>query len=125
MRRIVATLAAGAVLVSPTAASAVELETQALLQSQVLRLKTTDDIRLHNAYCRPSGLHYAINNGGQLFGDQWTCYVSDNLKRFYNLDADVRNTSAGGISKLTVLSCDRTFSKFACPSGAKIALPAT
>lgn len=120
----VAVIAATVGMTVPASASGGnEVETQALVQSQLRALKTTDGIRIKDAACRPITWHFSIQDGNRIFSDLWTCYLSDALDRMYNVNAHVRNTPGGGLDRITVLFCLRSESKFACPPGAKIILP--
>lgn len=116
------------ILAKPIAAAAsdrgVEQETGSLVQHQLLALKLSDGTRIRQADCRPLTSHWSIIGGDrQIFGDLWTCYVSDGLSRVYNVNVHVRNSKAGGLDRATVLSCWPTFSNFTCTAGAKIVLP--
>lgn len=120
----------GAKIVLPvkraTAAAAspsVEQETAPLVQHQLIALKTTDGIRIRQADCRPITWHWTTGGDSQIYGNLWTCYVSDSLRRVYNLNAHVRNSKALGIDKLSVLNCWTTYANYKCPHGAKIVLP--
>jgi catabolite regulation protein CreA len=100
-------------------------ETLPLVQRQLLALRTTDGIRIKYAECRPIGSHWSTGGDSQIYGDLWTCYLSDSLSRVYNVNAHVQNSKAGGLDKLTVLNCWTTYAKFSCPRGAtaEIVLP--
>jgi hypothetical protein len=123
MRRFVAALVVCIGLAVPGYASAYIVEPGSQVEQQLLALKTTDGRPMRDADCRPQGRHFAVL-GSQLNASLWTCYISDGLSRVYNVIAHVRDTSAGGIDRLTVLNCWDTYSHFSCPSGSKIALPA-
>jgi hypothetical protein len=101
----------------------VQQETARLVQQQLMSLKTTDGIRIRQADCRPITWHWTISGDSVIYGNLWTCYVADSLRRVYNVNAHVRNSKAGGIDKLTVLNCWRTYANYSCPRGTKIVLP--
>jgi hypothetical protein len=101
----------------------VEQETAPLVQKQLMAFKTTDGIRIRQADCRPLTWHWTTGADSQIYGNLWTCYVSDSLRRVYSVNAHVRNTKLGGIDKLTVLNCWTNYANYGCPHGPKIVLP--
>lgn len=115
----------GIVATAAAAASSprIEEETGTLIQRQLLALRLTDGARIKQADCRPITSHWSVGSGLQIFGDLWTCYLSDGLARVYNVNAHVRNSKAGGLDKVTVLNCWDKFAHFTCPPGRMIVLP--
>lgn len=113
-------------IVAAPAASppSVEGEDLALVQHQLLALKTADGPRIRQAACRPLGSNWFTGSGSWLYGTAWTCYVADGISRVYNVNVHLQNSKTGGIDKLTVLNCWPTWARFTCPRGsAKIILP--
>jgi hypothetical protein len=114
-------------IVVATAASSqptAEGEDLALIQHQLLKLKTSDGIRIRQAACRPLGSSWFTGARAWIYASMWTCYLSDGISRVYNVNAHVQNSKTGDIDRLTVLNCWPTWARFTCPRGpAKIVLP--
>lgn len=113
------------IVAAPAAAKPpVEGEDLALVQRQLLALKTSDGIRIRQAACRPLGSSWFTGSGAWIYGTMWTCYVSDGISRVFNVNVHVENSKRSAIDKLTVLNCWSTWAKFTCPRGpTKIVLP--
>ena len=104
-------------IVAAAAASppSVEGEDLALVQRQLLALKTADGPRIRQAACRPLGSSWFTGSGSWIYGTAWTCYVADGISRVYNVNVHLHNSKTGGIDKLTVLNCWPTWARFTCP----------
>jgi hypothetical protein len=112
-------------IVATPASVGPEQETLPLVQRQLLALKLTDGTRIRQADCRPITSHWSVGSDFRIFGDLWTCYVSDGVKRVYNVNVHVRNSKAPGLDRVTILNCWPTYANFGCTRGEKIVLPDT